>query len=269
MPLTPQHYIGVGLPKGFSTFTPTITVGGVAASTTYYASNSNDYMIGGFVMGRSLDYNCVIPTAGASIAVTGLWAPGYAGADHLFNIVNFNIFAVPTYDVGGDCRIAGTTAATGTVTTGSITDMSVNCFVSSISASGPDSVDSTMTISLTTLNRVPKNGIITLWLDSSWGYNLSKCSAIGINDMDTNYPISCTISPTSLVITSFAAISPRSIQIIIYHVLPPASPGTYNCITAAATQDSAQNYIEYGSGLTQGVTITTATPVGSTSSMPI
>ncbi|CAG9314827.1 unnamed protein product [Blepharisma stoltei] len=264
---TQGEYIGIGLPKGFTASSPTVTVASIAATSNIYVSSSSDSMSGGFVMGINSASTAFVldDTTAEAITITGLSAPGFSGSSAAStNSVTFNFF-VSSATPGSACTVNDITSITGTVSTGAISSSATTCSSSSTTASGPDSVDSTMTIGVTTVHNIPKGGTITLTLSSSWTYYGSSCTVSGLSDYDSNTKVSCLVGSNSVTITQFAAFTAGTITVTIPHVLTPSSASTVQCVTGVTTQDAASNYIDYGASLTQNVVISDAVTSGTSS----
>ncbi|CAG9323210.1 unnamed protein product [Blepharisma stoltei] len=263
---TSNTYIGIGLPVGFTLSSPAISVASAMPTSSYYASNSNAYSKGGFIVGISTSSTFAF-TSGTNVAmsVTGVVAPGYAGSSSSSNTVYFNLFAVTSGGVGGSCSISDATHLSGIVNLGSIG--TVTCTPSATYAAGPDSVSITISLSLVTANPIPAGGKITLILSSSWSYYSSTCTASGLSDMDSTNKVTCSIASSMLTITKFAAIPSGTINISIPQVLPPLSAGNYQCFTTVLTQDAKSNYIDTGTGLTQNVVLTSPGTAGTSTSI--
>ncbi|CAG9328371.1 unnamed protein product [Blepharisma stoltei] len=243
-------YIGIGLPAGFTLSGSAITAATKAPTKTYMATMSDKYSVGGFIMGID-DGDYGLSTGGSAMSITNIVAPGYAGATNGSNSIHFNVFVAA--NVGAACTASDISKITGnTISVGAITD--VSCSSSASSLRGPDSVDSTMTVIVTVPDAVPKNGIVTLTMDTNWSYSSASCTVTGMTG-------TC-VAGTSTVITASADFSAGAITVLFSHVLPPTSGSTATCVSAVTTQDANSNYIDSGSSLTQTINLAAAGSAG-------
>ncbi|CAG9316465.1 unnamed protein product [Blepharisma stoltei] len=256
---TTGSYIGVGMPAGFTLSGSGITVASKSPTASYQATMSDQYSVGSFILGID-DGTFRLASAGSDISVAGIVAPKYAGASNGSNNIHFNVFVVLAANIGSTCDAADISKFSNTISTGTISNGDVSCSSSASSLKGPDSVDSTITITVALPHGIPKDGFVTLTMDTNWSYSYASCTVTGMSG-------NCQPG-SSTKITASSDFSAGTITVSFLHVIPPSSGSSASCVSAVTTQDSKNNYIDSGSGFSQTINLSAAPDPGTSTITP-
>ncbi|CAG9310326.1 unnamed protein product [Blepharisma stoltei] len=265
-------WVGVGLPKGFTLSSSGygVSLGGIS-STAYTVSSSSSTFTGGFIVGKLASAVALSDSSASTFTISNLVPPTTTGKSSDEASVSFVVFAASASSTT-TCKAAGSvSSASVTLNAGTIT--SDTCSIDKAYAQGPDSVDSTLTLSFVTVNTIPGGGKISLTLNSgAWTISTSDvettCEGVGFTDYSDLTAKSCTISSSVITLEGFASISAGTVNVKVYHIIPAsASTETLTCFSSVSTYDSNGYLIDIiGSSIANSVTLTVSTDTGSTNS---
>ncbi|CAG9312215.1 unnamed protein product [Blepharisma stoltei] len=262
-----NDYFGIGFPEGFTTSSSTsISLGGVAASPIYRVSSPTIGFKGAFIITQFTDtFKFADLLTSTALTIDNIAPPSRVKNSSTLTNIPVNIF------------IASSTIATQCTYRDTLTnyDLAVATLKeptfspTTVSLKGPDSVDTTITISFSTVNAISAGGSITIVFAESWDFTYVSFGISGLSDQSSSQKLSkqYSSSSTTLVISQFAAVSSStSITITANHVFPPSSgtdPIYY--ITSIYTQDADSNYyIDSLSTFTAKCSLTAAADAGTT-----
>ncbi|CAG9312562.1 unnamed protein product [Blepharisma stoltei] len=263
-------WIGVGLPAGFTSSSTKLSLNSNNADLYKVASSSSSFK-GGFLIAPLSATTKVTQGAANTLSMdSGLTVPPSTGSSGAGS-GTLTVF-ISGSTIGSQCTCASK-ASPITVTINPATITGDTCSLDKLYAQGSDSVDSTLTLSFTTINPIPAGGSITITLASStWTLPssspiVSKCEGVGFTDQSTadNLKVTCAISGTTVTLTQFSQIAAGSVSVKLYHViLTSATAGSPACFTDVTTYDASSDAIDSASGLTNSVTVVVSTEAGTT-----
>mmetsp|Transcript_14067 Transcript_14067/g.14120 ORF Transcript_14067/g.14120 Transcript_14067/m.14120 type:complete len:244 (+) Transcript_14067:2479-3210(+) len=242
-----------------------MTLGGASPSTTYHASSSAMNFKGAFIFAQFSTTFTIADATSTTLAISKVLPPSRVKSSSTLSNIPVNLFiASNTVD---NCLYTGSLSNYNL----QVASLSEPTFTpTTVSLKGPDSVDTTITISFSTVNPISAGGSITITLAQSWDLTYATFSATGLSNQSSSKTLLLTYTSSSrtLVITQFAALnSAASITISVKHVFPPTS-GTdaIYYITSIYTQDADSNYyIDSLSTFTAKCTLTAVADAGTTS----
>mmetsp|Transcript_15879 Transcript_15879/g.15835 ORF Transcript_15879/g.15835 Transcript_15879/m.15835 type:complete len:2183 (-) Transcript_15879:22-6570(-) len=266
------NYVGIGLAPGFTLPSSyTLTLGTTTLTPVYGYSSSSSTFTGGFVIGFIPASATISLTSTAmNLALSSLNAPLTTGASTDANTAaNFVVYA--TGATGASCKAIGTISSI-KVSAAKIT--SDTCSMDKLYTQGSDSVDSTLTLTFTTVNPIPANGSIKITLSSSFSAfssastsnQVSSCQGVGLSDYSADKPQKCGISSSTITLSQFAQIAAGVVTVKVMHVIPSSTTTTaLTCFTAVNTYDSNGYLIDsVTTGLANSVTVAASSTAGTT-----
>ncbi|CAG9312525.1 unnamed protein product [Blepharisma stoltei] len=264
-----SDWIGIGLPAGFTLSSSgySVTLGGVS-STAYTVSSSSNSFTGGFIVGTAASAITLSTSTASTFTIGNLIPSSTTGTTSNSNSVSLVVYSASAASTPAACYAIGSIS----VTLSAATITSDTCSLDKAYTQGSDSVDSTLTLSFTTVNAIPGNGIITLTLSSStWTTSSSAvattCEGVGFTNYSNSVSKSCTISGTTVTLTGFASVAAGVITVKIYHIIPTTTTaGSITCFSAVSTSDGSGNYIDTLGVAANSVTLTATSAAGTTNS---
>ncbi|CAG9312558.1 unnamed protein product [Blepharisma stoltei] len=262
-------WIGVGLPAGFTSSSTKLNLGSNSANL-YSAASSSSSFKGGFMI-APLSSSMVV-TQGAANTLSmdqGLNVPSSTGLESGAGSGTLTVFIAGS-TIGNACTCASQSSPI-TVSINPATITADSCTLDKPFAQGSDSVDSTLTLTFTTVNPIPAGGKITITLASSaWTLKssdplFSTCQGVGFTDQSKTLQQSCNASGTTVTLTKFSQIAAGSVSVKLNHVIPTSTAaGSINCFTAVTTYDAKGYVIDSASSLTKSVDVAVSTGAGTT-----
>lgn len=157
-----------------------------------------------------------------SISFNGVKIIGYQKTGNIFHALSKPIFSavVPT---------KYTQSSSISVSVGAFTEVSVS--PTTVKGRGPGSARTDVTVTFTTKNSIPQEGIIVIKMNEKWTYISQelngRCVFSGLTDKSESEPVSCSYSDLKWTITNFASVlESKQITVIFYNLLPPTYEGS-------------------------------------------